>query len=82
MSKRLQVLLDPAELKEIKRLAKLKHLTVAEWVRQALRQARQAEPRKTAAEKRAALRRAIRHNFPTADIEQMLEEINRRDLLP
>ena len=77
MSKRLQVLLDPAELRDIQRLAKLKQVTVAEWVRTALRQARDAEPRTTAASKRAVLRSATRHAFPSPDIDQMLEEIER-----
>ena len=37
MSKRLQVILDDAELREIQRIARRQRLTVAEWVRQALR---------------------------------------------
>ncbi len=40
MRKRLQVLLDDAELREIKHAARAHRLTVAEWVRQALRAAR------------------------------------------
>jgi hypothetical protein len=75
MSKRLQVLLDEPELKEIQRAARAQRMTVAEWVRQALRAARRAVPARDPGRKLAALRAAARHTFPTADIEQMLEEI-------
>ncbi|HEX6314756.1 MAG TPA: hypothetical protein VFZ73_07850 [Gemmatimonadaceae bacterium] len=44
MSKRLQVLLEESELAEIRRAARLSRMTVAEWVRQALRRARREEP--------------------------------------
>lgn len=43
MSKRLQVLLDEPEMREIRRIARRQKMTVAEWVRQALRAAR-SEP--------------------------------------
>ena len=43
MSKRLQVILDDEELMEIQRIAELKQMTVAEWVRQTLRAARRGE---------------------------------------
>lgn len=44
-----------------------------EWVRQALRAAPEGDPKK----KLAAVRAAARHEFPTADIGQMLAEIER-----
>ena len=75
MSKRLQVLLDETELRAIQRAARSKRMTVAEWVRQTLRAARRREPANDARKKLEAVRAAIRHSFPTADIEQMLEEI-------
>lgn len=74
MSKRLQVLLDEAELREIKRLARTQRLSVAAWVRQALRSARgptEADP----TQKLAAIRAAARHSFPTGEIEQLLAQI-------
>ncbi len=37
MSRRLQVLLEDAELRELPRAARAGRMTVAEWVRQALR---------------------------------------------
>lgn len=77
MSKRLQVLLDEAELREIRRLARAQRMTVAEWVRQALRSARRRQPLGDAARKLATVRAAARHQFPTGDIEQVLDEIER-----
>ena len=77
MTKRLQVLLDERELRDLKRAARARRMTVAEWVRQALRAARQREPLGDAAEKLDAIRRASRHTFPTGDIEQMSGEIAR-----
>lgn len=77
MSKRLQVLLDPTEFQEIRELASKEHLTVAEWVRQALRAARTPEPRASVDAKLAAIRTAARFSFPAADIEQMNLEIER-----
>src|SRR5208283_695048 len=44
MSKRLQVLLPDDEMSDIKRLAKRELLTVGEWVRRALRDARASRP--------------------------------------
>ncbi|MEK7765298.1 MAG: CopG family transcriptional regulator [bacterium] len=38
MSKRLQVLIPPAEWQRLKRLAQVRGQTVAAWVREALRQ--------------------------------------------
>ena len=49
-------------------------MTVAEWVRQALRKAREDHPG-TADAKLRAIADAARNQFPTADIETMLREI-------
>jgi hypothetical protein len=75
MSKRLQVLLDDAELREIRRIARRHRMTVAEWVRQALRSARRREPSGDLQRKLAVVRAAIAHEGPTGDIGQMLVEI-------
>jgi len=75
MSKRLQVLLDEEDLAQIQRAARRHRMTTAEWVRQALRTARRAEPRSDAGKKLAVVRAAARHSFPTADITEMLKEI-------
>jgi hypothetical protein len=75
MSKRLQVILDDAEMKEIKALADQQHISVSLWVRNALNRVRNQQPRGDAKRKIEAIRAATRHSFPTSDIETMLSEI-------
>lgn len=85
MSKRLQVVLDDKELEEIKVVAERYQMTVSEWVRHTLREARRDEPTKSVEFKLAALEKAYRceSDGPAVEIEQMLEEIEqgyRQDL--
>lgn len=75
MSKRLQVILDDKEHREIQRIAQAKQMTVAEWVRQTLRAARRGEATGDTARKLEAIQAAARHSVPTANIDQMLKEI-------
>ena len=75
MTKRLQVLFDDDELREIQRLARKNRVTTAEWVRRSLRAAREAESASGVGQKLAAVRSAARHEFPTGDIDQILDEI-------
>lgn len=77
MSKRLQVILDDEELQALREDARRHGMTVSEWVRQALRTVRRASSVQEPARKLAAVRAATRHSFPTADIDQMLEETER-----
>jgi hypothetical protein len=77
MSTRVQVLLDESELKEIRRLARRHRMTVAAWVRQALSAARRQVPGRDASRKLAALRSAVAHTFPSADMDQLNAEIER-----
>jgi hypothetical protein len=75
MSVRLQVLLEEREMRELRRAAKAEEVTVAEWVRKALRMGLRSRPQRDEARKRAAVRAAAAHAFPTGDIDQMLEQI-------
>jgi hypothetical protein len=75
MAKRLQVILQDPEYRDIQRAARLRRMTIAEWVRQALIQARRSEPSREIAAKLDVIRAAARMDFPTADIDRMLEEI-------
>jgi hypothetical protein len=77
MAKRLQVILQDGEYREIKRLAGARHLSIAAWVRQALAMARRKEPLGDSAKKLALIRAAARYAYPTADIDQMVAEIER-----
>jgi hypothetical protein len=75
MPKRLQVILQDPEYREIRRVARSRRMSIAEWVRQALAVARRQEPLGNLSQKLEAIRAASRHSFPTADIDTMLAEI-------
>lgn len=75
MAKRLQVIVQDPEYREIQRAARLRRMTIAEWVRQSLVQARKSEPSREVATKLDVVRAAARLEFPTGDIDQMLQEI-------
>lgn len=75
MSKRLQVIIQDPEYRDIQRAARLRRMSIAEWVRQALVQARRSEPGREVASKIEVIRAAARMDFPTAGIDRMLEEI-------
>jgi predicted transcriptional regulator len=77
MSKRLQVILQDPEYREIQRIAKARRMSIAEWVRQALAAARRYEPLGDAGKKLDVIRDAARQEFPTADIDEMLAHIER-----
>jgi len=77
MSKRLQVLLPPSDMHRLRRLAQAGGVTVAAWVRDAIRKAAQDQPEDGPDRKLAALRSVVRHRFPTADIGRMLSDIER-----
>lgn len=71
------MLLDDAELREVRAAARRHGLTVSEWARKALRDARLREPRGDVDTKLRAVRAAVRHEGPTADVDRMLAEIER-----
>jgi hypothetical protein len=77
MSKRLQVLLEESELEEIRRVASQQRMTVAEWVRQALREARSGVSIAPVEEKLLVVREASAFSYPSPDVEQMNAEIER-----
>ena len=77
MAKRLQVIIQDPEYRDIQRAARLRRMSIAEWVRHALVQARRSEPSREVAAKLEVIRAAARMDFPTADIDRMLEEIER-----
>jgi hypothetical protein len=77
MTKRLQVLFEDDELRDIQELARQRRMTTAEWVRRSLRAAREAESGADVGQKLASIRTASAHEFPTADIDVLLGEIER-----
>ena len=77
MAKRLQVILQDPEYREIQRVARARNMSIAEWVRQALAAARRYEPLGDTGKKIDVIREAARQEFPTADIDEMLAQIER-----
>ena len=75
MTKRLQVLLKDPEYRDIQRAARSRNMTLAEWVRQALASARRKEPEGSMSKKLECIRASARHEFPSADLDEMLAEI-------
>ena len=76
MTKRLQVLFEDDEYRALQQSAREERMTVAEWVRQSLRQARLGK-RRSVDRKLQAVAKACEHQFPTADIEVVLDEIEK-----
>lgn len=77
MSIRLQVVMEEGELEAVRAAARRHGMTVSEWVRETLRAARRKIADGDAERKIAAVRTAARHAYPTADIDQMVAEIER-----
>jgi len=77
MSKRLQVVVDDAELDRYRRVAGELGLSLGAWVRGVLRRAEQQVALGDGEEKLDAIRSAARHEFPAPGVEQMLAEIER-----
>jgi hypothetical protein len=75
MSKRLQVVVSEQQYRELASVARSRHQSIAEWVRALLSAACRRAPRGDADRKIAAIRAAARHQFPTADIDEMLRQI-------
>ena len=77
MAKRLQVILQDPEYRDIQRIARSRQMSLAEWVRQALRLACRREPMGNIGKKLDVIRAGAKQDYPTADIDQMLAEIER-----
>jgi hypothetical protein len=77
MGKRLQVLLKETECRDIQRAARSLNMSMVEWVRQALGLVRRSEPSRSTGKKLEAIRAAARFEYPTAEADRMLAEIER-----
>ena len=76
MAKRLQVILQDPEYREVQRAARARRMSIAEWVRQALDLARRREPQGTVGKKLNVLHAAVQHSYPSGDMKQILAEID------
>ncbi len=77
VAKRLQVILQDPDYRDIQRMARSRQMSIAEWVRQALALARRREPMGSVGKKLEVIRAAARHDYPVGDIDGMLAEIER-----
>ena len=77
MAKRLRVILQDPEYREIQHMARPRHMSIAEWVRQALDLARHREPLGGAGKKLEVIRAEAQHDYPVGDIDSMLAEIEK-----
>ncbi|MBV9144478.1 MAG: antitoxin [Acidobacteria bacterium] len=77
MSKRLQVILDDPEYRDLQRAARARRMSIAQWVREALAFAHQRQSTLSIEQKLEALNRASKYEFPIGDVEQLLTEIER-----
>jgi len=74
MSKRLQVILGDDEMSDLRDLAAREGVTVSEWVRLSLRDARRRRASGDVEDRLARVRAAVTHAFPAPDVDQMLAE--------
>lgn len=77
MPKRLQVILNDSDYRDVQRAARSRRMSIAQWVRQAIRLARRQEPLANTSRKLQAIRAAAQFRYPSGDIEQMLAEIDK-----
>ena len=75
MAKQLHVIVAAPVHREIQQAARSRQMSIAEWARQALLHACRREAQGDVEKKLAAIRVAVQYEFPTADIETMLAEI-------
>ena len=71
------MVLNDDEFEELQRVARSEGSTVSDLVRRALRQSRNTRATGDMDTKLGVLRAAVRHSFPTADIEDVLADIER-----
>lgn len=71
------MLLEDIEMAGLRAAAEGQQMTVAEWVRQALRKAMREQPVYDVRKKIEVVREAARHNYPAGEMDDMLREIDR-----
>ena len=74
MKKICQVLMEDTEYEDIKHIASRRKMTVEQWIEATVSEAR-ADYHRRVERIRRVIEEASHKNFPTADIEDMLKEI-------
>jgi hypothetical protein len=73
----LQVVMADAQLEALRALAQQRGTTVSDVARQALQEVTAREPTGEPARKFAAIHAAARHTFPTGDVTELLDDVER-----
>jgi hypothetical protein len=76
MPRRLQVILKDGEYRETQRIARLRHMSITKWVRQALDLALRGEPLSDRRNRLEVVRAAARGDYPSGDLDRMLQQID------
>ena len=71
-----QVCVDPLVYAKIKGIARIREMTVEEWVDETLRKAVGDSPEAVEAKVQAILEIASKYQFPMDEIEEMVQEIH------
>lgn len=71
------MLLDTEEFALLREDAARHGMTVSDWVRHALHHTRRADAAGSIQDKLLAIEEALDHDHPTADIDRMIEEVER-----
>jgi hypothetical protein len=77
MSKRLQVLLQDEEYQELAQVCRKQAISIAQWVRGALRKSLQQSRPLSPEKKLARILKFTKHEGPTGDINEILSDIER-----
>lgn len=76
MSKRLQVLLKDNEYKQLSSHCKKARIPISRWVRETIHQGMSRAKPRPAGDRLAKILGYAKHQGPTADIEDVLDQIN------
>lgn len=75
MTRTVKIVLNEAEYQQIQRAAANAGISISQWVQQAIASSLSSESQESIGRKLEAIRAAVKHSFPTADISVMLAEI-------
>lgn len=75
MSRRVEVVVEVEEFREVQRAARLARMSVSGWVRSALRTGLEAAAAHATNRKLEVVRAAACHSFPAGEIGAMLAEL-------
>jgi hypothetical protein len=82
MTKRLHLVLEDSEYRQIQRAARARRMSIPDLLRQTLGLGSRRNRQRSVAKELEAIRLAMRHSYPTCDIDSMLAEIEAGHVKP